>query len=338
MKMETAVCLDSGAFTLYHQTRKHGKKLTEEKFDAYLDDYVSFCKKNKNNLDFFVTLDKLFNPVGSYEVYKRMLKMGVNPIPVIHYGTNIKWLKKYIEHTDFVCLGGRSRPATFSEYIGWAAQMFRCLAPAKVKVHGLAVTSPRLLKHFPWYSVDSATAFHHSTCGLVHLPRLDMGGKESFLVPLSRVIFSDRDRTSGGSHFHRLPRQYQHDIRAYLEKLHVTVEDLNTYHGRNIANLHYFTKMAEAIEERRGEKLLLYTSGQPSGGKATQEDWVKLFADLNRAGVKSFPYMGSFFRKKHTVEYISATKEWQNGSNTKQRTTSKLPQASKPRSRLSLSS
>lgn len=305
--MRVRTCLDSGAYTLYHKTRKHGTKLSEEKFDAYLSSYVEFCKKHDSNLDFYVTVDKMFNPVGSFEVYERMLRMGVHPVPVIHYGTNIKWLKKYIEKTDFVCIGGRSRPATFAEYVGWASEMFRVLTQAKVKVHGLAVTSPRLLRHFPWYSVDSATAFHHSTCGLVHIPRFDSGGREEYLVPLTRIVFSDRS-ANVDSYFYKLPRSYQHQIRTYLERLHLTVEDLNTYHGRNVANLYYFTQMATAVEERYSRQLLLYTSGQPSGGRAKQEDWVQLLGDLAAAQIKKFCYMGSYFRKEHAVGIIGASK------------------------------
>lgn len=170
--------VDSGAFTLW---AKGGK--------VDLDAYISFCKELKAKAKcpiVFANLDVIPGKKGGEGVpteamleksceegWKNYLKMkaaGLEPLPTFHQFEDEKWLKRYMNDTDYIGLAPRKagvRKAKLKDQEAddsnewFLAECFKFVGfkpdsktPAR-RLHGLGVASPRLMEMFPFYSVDS---------------------------------------------------------------------------------------------------------------------------------------------------------------------------------------
>lgn len=231
--METKECvidlmLDSGAHSLYttHMLNLKGKSKyartydwTESReFQDYLDNYAAFIKEYEHHLTCYVTVDVIFNPARSWEVLKYLEdKHGLSPMPVVHYGTDLKWLKKYIEAGyTYIGLGGLGQEAPKRLYYTWADEAFNiiCDQPSRlplVKVHGFAMTALSLMTRYPWYSVDSTTWIIHGAHGSILIPKYK-GNKWVYDENAWVVAVSSRNPTTKviGQHIKTLsPRQQQ---------------------------------------------------------------------------------------------------------------------------------
>ena len=160
------VILDSGAYTAFTK----GAPIILEK-------YIKFIKKYQHLFQGgFVNLDVIGDGAGSYHNWRKMLEAGVNSIPVYHLGTDEKWLKKYIHQTEYIAIGAIANMNTKRRMIGlariWKKYLMDENGVAKYKVHGLGVTSPKIVQMFPWYSVDSSKATKSAAYGKILLPTL----------------------------------------------------------------------------------------------------------------------------------------------------------------------
>jgi len=199
--------LDSGAHTLYtERVMKKGKRLavgsenrldqfeyyrTEEFWD-YVDTYCEFLLKHKDELDYYVTVDVIFNPDMSWKVQKYMEdKYKLNPVPVIHWGTDEKWLVRYLkEGYDYLGIGGVGQEANWRVYPKWGDRVFGMLCEngkPKVKTHGFAMTSFALISRYPWHSVDSSSWAKMAGYGKVYVPTKRQG-KFSFDFRLPALV------------------------------------------------------------------------------------------------------------------------------------------------------
>lgn len=191
------IMIDSGAFSVW--TRGGSIDLAE---------YTDYCKANIGNVEYVVNLDVIpgspgdknlrlmvqeieDSAAGGYANYRIMLQGGIPKgqlVHVFHQGEQLKWLKKMMEEMDYIGLSpGNDR--TTEEKIDWLMECMRYVTDEngrpKVKFHGFAVTSFRLIKLFPWASVDSATWGIVAGMGRVFMP-YKRGGKWDFAsdVPL----------------------------------------------------------------------------------------------------------------------------------------------------------
>src|SRR5690606_11430218 len=104
------IMLDSGAFSAW--TRGEILKL---------DDYITFIKRYEGRLNSYINLDVIpgtrgtvptvkeveYAAAASLDNYKSMVAAGLRPIPVFHYGENLRWLDRLLEAgADYICLGG----------------------------------------------------------------------------------------------------------------------------------------------------------------------------------------------------------------------------------------
>lgn len=146
------VIIDSGAFSVWNK----GDVID-------IDEYLSFCLKQPQHWS-FINLD-VIPPKGSglkeinkcveegYENYLYLKDKLPNVMPVYHSGEEISWLKKYMEHTDYIGVGfgnnrhEKARRAFLKEVFNQTMLEF--------KVHGLGYSSFQGLTLFPFYSVDS---------------------------------------------------------------------------------------------------------------------------------------------------------------------------------------
>lgn len=143
------VFLDSGAFTAFSQK----KVIALEKYGEYLQQWGHM-------FELYANLDVIGDPEGTYNNQKQLESMGVSPLPVVHYGSDLKYLHLYAKEYDYIALGGlvpySKEPALLHN---WLNKCFKELLPyirsKNLKVHGFGVGSPTVLKKYPFYSADS---------------------------------------------------------------------------------------------------------------------------------------------------------------------------------------
>jgi hypothetical protein len=151
--------LDSGAFSAWSL----GKKVN-------IDDYIAFIHKHKHLLKVYANLDVIGDPVGTAENQRIMEEAGLQPLPVVHNGSPDAAIKILVENYDYFAVGGMvGRPE--SEIRGYCKRVFKIATEIKqeVKIHGFGLTTHKLMREFPFFSVDSTTWLLPSKFGTVAL-------------------------------------------------------------------------------------------------------------------------------------------------------------------------
>lgn len=202
-----SVFMDSGAFSLYglhvgggkEKIGKTGRVLERVKgrrwgagdysyfnlqkgsdFRAYCDYYASFMKKMAGTDVLFTTVDAIMNPEISWDVQQYFeQEHGLKPIPVIHGGTPLRYLYRYLEtgRYDMLGFGGLGHLMRVGSYTPWADSAFAAVCPKSnnylpiARIHGFAMTSWTLMSRWPWWSVDSATWIKLAAYGWIIVPR-----------------------------------------------------------------------------------------------------------------------------------------------------------------------
>jgi len=200
-KFNNPIFIDSGAHGLYNEhviKKKHklGYSWFEtDEFTKYMDRYATFIKTHK--IKYYANVDVIFNPELSWKAQKYLEdKHGLSPIPVIHFGTPIKWLEKYLTiGYDFIGLGGLGQEARTNDYIRWADNMFALICNEAgdpcIKVHGFAMTSHLLMSRYPWWSVDSTSFIKQAVYGFIKVPPF-VQGEWRYDIPDNLIRVSDR--------------------------------------------------------------------------------------------------------------------------------------------------
>lgn len=187
------IFLDCGAPSLYNQLGRTDKSATymgsfladrkgddfsfieTEEYKQYMDDYIAFVRENKQHINTYVNLDVINNPKATWRNQMYMEERGIKPVPVFHFGSDLKWLKRYLDRGyDHIAIGGMV-PNKASVLIPALDEIWGDLLTDKggmplVKVHGFAATSPRLIKRYPWYSVDSTSWLKMAAYGKIYVP------------------------------------------------------------------------------------------------------------------------------------------------------------------------
>jgi hypothetical protein len=148
------IFLDSGAYSAYTQ----GVHISNI-------EYIDYVKKF--GLKVYAGLDVIGDAEATYKNNLEMKEAGLNPIPTYHYGEDISYLERYLKDFDYVALGGVAQLRFYAKVKKWLDTCFFKIKdyPMK-KIHGFAITNPRLLMRYPFYSVDS-TAWLGSKYGSV---------------------------------------------------------------------------------------------------------------------------------------------------------------------------
>lgn len=271
--------LDSGAFTFFNKhnssfnsfCNKKAKNRVErikpdfsyadtKEFWEYVDSYANFVKQWKDSIDYYVNVDVVLNPKKSWEVLKYLeQEHGLHPIPVVHFGTSIKWVEKYINRGyTYIGMGGR---IGHNPYFPWADKVWSviCATPDRkpcCKVHGFALTTHKHITRYPWFSCDSTTWKKMGIFGQIVIPR-KRSGEFCWWEPY-KSLFVDfispytKRVNRGGKHFLHLTRFEQHQVREWLEYIKVPFGKMkpsgkvteigvtNCKQERVAANLRYF--------------------------------------------------------------------------------------------------
>jgi len=192
---------EGGAHTYmgsYLKDRKHDdfSFLEMNEYKIYRRKYTMFIKEYLPNLEVYAVLDVINNAEATWENQQYMESKGLKPIPVWHFGCEIKWLEMYLaKGYEYIAIGGLV-PNPTSVIIPplddiWDYLLTYDNGIPRVKVHGFAVTAPELVSRYPWYSVDSASWVKYGKYGIVLTPRTK-GGKRVYNVSPHSVAVSDR--------------------------------------------------------------------------------------------------------------------------------------------------
>ena len=157
MEPQVKVFVDSGAYS----AAKLGDPIN-------LADYCRYLKDNEEWIHAYAALDVLTpgNPEDgaeqSWRNYQAMRKQGLRPVPVFHYGEDIRWLYSLLDAgCDYIALGGTAILGNKAASRTWYDSTWSHLVNAKgepvVKVHGFGEGNAELVERYPWHSVDSTT-------------------------------------------------------------------------------------------------------------------------------------------------------------------------------------
>ena len=237
--------IDSGAFTVWNKG-----------LNIDLNAYIEFCKEAPA-ADYYVNLDVIPGTPGKihaakpsdiddackrgWDNYQKMLKHlpFEKVIPVFHQHDKPEWLVNMIE---FGCPYVGISPAndrSSTQKIGW---LNRDVLPhilgsdgkPVVKTHGFAVTSFRLMKFFPWYSVDSSTWVKLAGYGIVMIPRKGKRGHWDFGKEPLQLAVSPRSpqRSEPGKHYFSLTPKVRQNVDEYFHSLGLTIGKWGVVEGK----------------------------------------------------------------------------------------------------------
>jgi hypothetical protein len=236
--------LDSGAFTAF--TKK-------ETIDP--ERYADFVKKTRPYWSVVSSLDVIGEgeaaAKASYDVFRRLLALGAEVIPVFHVREPDHWLQRYLsEGHTYLAIGGMVPEETswlMDRLDGlWGHVLTHPDGRPKVQVHGFGLTTKSLMFRYPWYSVDSTSWLMHGVYGGVLLP-IPGHGYQSVLFSHLR---ESESRKMNGWHFHSFTLTADDPRRRVLEqvveKYGVTVEQLaETYQFRDMVNAAVYQELEQ---------------------------------------------------------------------------------------------
>lgn len=230
--------LDSGAFSLYAREVLSKKPpppretryafYEGREFWDYVDAYAAFVKQYADCIDYYANVDVIYNPEKTWEVQRYLEdKHGLRPVPVVHYGTPLKWLEQYIAGGyGYVGIGGLAF-STVSSYRKWLDAVFAVVCPGPsrlpvIRTHGFAMTSYEMLLRYPWWSVDSASWTKSGAFGNILLPHKRKGSFTFETEPYVVSISTDSPTTKeAGKSYHTMSKAEQAVVREWLELIGV---------------------------------------------------------------------------------------------------------------------
>lgn len=274
MKKPIKIFLDSGAYSAWTQ-----------RIQIDINDYIEFIKKHREHLEVYANLDVIQDAEATFKNQLIMERAGLSPLPVYHYGSDIKWLKKYLDiGYDYIALGVAGNNTT-DKLAPWLDDLFSNYLTDTdgmpiVKVHGFAVTNFSIMLRYPWYSVDSTTWMHIGRTGNVMVPVL-RNGECVYDKPPYRVSVSNRspDLATNPDHITRMPKTVQNLI------------------------LEYFSSKGYSLGESKWEKKKLDYELQPG------ERWTDKKADRKKKGFGVIervitPGLSNDYRKRDELNII----------------------------------
>jgi len=269
--------LDSGAFSQWGLAVKYHKEHGGDKWDffhtdvfyKYMDEYASFVKKYKIAIDLYANVDVIGNPELTWRNQEYLEKKHkLKPVPVVHYGTDLKWLQFYIDKKyKMIGLGGLVGNTMKAGCRVWLDECFHLICPAPkylptIKLHGFGVASWKIMTGYPWWSVDSATWAKAASYGGIYIPP-KRGGEWKFDRPpyLVKVSIESPMMKIEGQHFTNFHGSEKKIIKEWVDflqlpfgkynkKFEILEQGVTTFHKhRNLANLYYFKMLNDYMPE-----------------------------------------------------------------------------------------
>lgn len=233
------VFIDSGAFSAHTL----GATINIEDYCQYLIENRDIIR-HEDGVMIASVLDGIGDPLQTYRNQLHMEALGVRPLPCFHYGEDERYLEWYMDHYEYITLGGMVGHPT-PTLIRWLDRIWdRYLVDGsgrpKLKIHGFGVTSVPLMERYPWHSCDSSSWIQYAAYGHIFMP--DYG--------VITVSAKSPKRHIAGQHLSTFTPIEQEYILGKIEEAGFNYERLSTsYESRAAYNLWSFTKINEAILE-----------------------------------------------------------------------------------------
>jgi hypothetical protein len=306
MPIKPMIFADSGAYSAFSQ----GAEID-------IKDYAAWIKRWSHLFTVYVNLDVIRDPKSTSQNQAILERMGLEPIPVFHTGTDFKYLDRLMKQYPYIALGGMvgaERKAT----LRWAATCHKRAQDTGTVFHGFGQTSMDNLMSLPWYSVDSSSWGGGFMFGRVDLwdgrkwHQCLVGDKASVmkLAPLIRdhgfdpKYFADRT-IYHRSHAVKIAAVTWHRFEKFLRSRHGAIRLPDRANGVNI--YHSQTDKDQVAEFADG--LHLYAAAG-NGSNNNEVDWVKAIAgDLSRGAGQSEYNAGTHLYKasSSTTEIVQGT-------------------------------
>lgn len=123
--------------------------------DVQLDEYVAWLYRWRHLFATYVNLDVIGDERSTWDNQQEMEAQGLQPVPVFHGGGDWGYLDRYCAGHRYVALGGMVA-SDDRAVVRWLVQAFLRGRATGTVFHGFGQTNLRMLRTFPWYSVDSS--------------------------------------------------------------------------------------------------------------------------------------------------------------------------------------
>ncbi len=253
-----AFFLDSGAYSAWSRG-----------VPVDIDEYCAFIKANIEVLEVYAVLDSIPGKLGgpsattaernwaaeqTWNNYLFMKAEGLDPIPVYHYGEDMRFLDRMLDYgCEYIGIGGLVGVSTEPRKL-WLDRTFSKItddfgAPL-IKTHGFGMTAVPLIFRYPWHSVDSTSWLHASANGCVLLPARRHGEFVFDRVPTPVVVSKQRAIRGTDSVSWKTSTSMTPGVAAILQEwlamAGVTLQQVSEDYGqRSICNTLFFCKVAE---------------------------------------------------------------------------------------------
>lgn len=269
-KLKNVKCffLDSGAFTLQTTAiqyyREYGGKkwafYDTPEFWNYMDDYVRFIKRNKIAIDLYANVDVIPEPELTWRNQQYLESKGLKPVPVVHSGTDIKWLQHYVNR-GYKLIGLGGLVGKMKRSMPWLDAMFSYLCATSdrkpiVDIHGFGVTNFTIMSRYPWYSIDNTSYSKAAAYGGVYVPQ-KRNGEFVFNRPpyVLKVSEDSPAQEKKGSHYLTISGQEKEIITEWMSEIGIPIgengeDGIITNHWlRRRANMLLLQRLSEYLTE-----------------------------------------------------------------------------------------
>jgi len=139
--------MDSGAFTFH---RKGG--ITVEK-------WLEKVNEVKHNVTEIISLDVIGDAEKTFDNFIEIQKYLPEAMPTFHVGSDIKYLKKYMDITDRIAIGGIvTHGVNKLSLLNHLNDIFKIVDRNNLpKLHAFGVFNQKLLQKYPFYSCDASS-------------------------------------------------------------------------------------------------------------------------------------------------------------------------------------
>lgn len=238
------VFLDSGAFSMWSL----GAKVDIAAYCDYIKRNDDIIRKEDGVLMASV-MDAIGDAEGTLHNQNLMESMGVRPLPCFHFGEDPKYLEHYIANYSYLTLGGMVAQESWQLKLWldeiWDKYLTDGSGRPKVRVHGFGLTSPELMRRYPWFSVDSSSWVQQAKVGMLLLLPDAKGIDVSEQSPRRKI---------SGQHLTTFTPPIKEALWKRFEAEGVDMERAQTtYLARWTYNMYAYSKLGELISAEKGD-------------------------------------------------------------------------------------
>jgi hypothetical protein len=253
--------LDSGAYTAW----KQGRIIDVRDYNKFVRE-AEPCLAVYANLDVIpgrpdrvrTTVDAEAAAALSYRNLQTMKDAGLQPVPVFHHGERLEWLERMLKDGEDYIGVSTAKNLPYAVRRRWLGDFFREVTDQQgrplIRVHGFGEAHVRVLRRYPFFSVDSAGWLQAGANGKIYVPAY-RDGKPDWLSDPEMTTVSGREvqsRYAQNRTFETLNARGQGQVvRCFLERevgINLGMARNSWWHRQSALATYYF-KMSAAIKD-----------------------------------------------------------------------------------------